>query len=445
MMTGKRHCLVLLGVALIATTGFSAWAEDVVPTGRITFTKDVLPILQENCQICHRHGGDSIAGMVAPMSFISYKEARPWAKAIAKAVQNGDMPPWDATAETAGVFINERSITDAERETIIRWVKGGSPMGNPKDAPAPKVFAENDGWVIGKPDLEIYLEEPYWVEDDVVDIQPRFTIMITEEMLPEPRWMKAIECRPDSEVVHHIFSSAEAPAIDGHPEERFALASVAAGEDPQQYPEGFGNLLRAGTTVNISMHYHKEPGPGTGAWDRSGLGIIFYPEDVEIKHKVTWNALGVNGAGNTWFEIPPGHPNWEVGFSGTFTKDTVLLSVHPHMHYRGRDFKYTAYYPDGTTELLINIPDYDFSWQTIYFYRQPKFIPAGTRIDAVAHFDNSLTIKEEVPKLNIKRAVGFAAPSTDEMMIPYVSYTVVEGDEAALYRAAADRDATGTD
>lgn len=438
-----RQSALFIGLALMVLCIFAAAPAEAAE--RLTYTKDVQPILQAACQQCHRPGGDDVAGMVAPMSLTSYREVRPWAKAIARAVANRVMPPWDASLHTQGQFINERTITQEQIDTIVQWVESGAPRGNMKDAPAPVKFKDSTGWVIGQPDLYIPMEEPYWVGDDVQDIQPRFTITVTEEMLPEPRWMKAIECKPDSEVVHHIFSSATAPAIDGHPEERFALASVAAGEDPQQYPEGFGNLLRAGTEVSMSLHYHKEVGPGTGMWDQSGIGIKFYPEGHEIDHKVTWNALGVSGAGNVVFEIPPGHPNWEVGFGGTFEKDTLLLSVHPHMHYRGRDFKYTAYYPNGSTEVLLDVDQYDFSWQTIYFYRQPKFIPAGTRIDAVAHFDNSESIQSEVPKLNIGRAVGFAAPSTDEMMIPYVSYTHIEKDEVDSSWMAGDFVPTSSD
>lgn len=432
-----------LVLSLVFGMSFPAAAAD--STGRVTFNKDVLPIFQENCQICHRPGGDSTAGMVAPMSLMNYKEVRPWSKAIARAVAAKDMPPWDATPATNGVFSNERTLTQEQIDTILTWVKTGAPEGNPADKPEAKNWVNNDGWIIGKPDFEVYLEEPYYVDDDVVDIQPRFTIEITEEMLPEPRWMKAIECRPGSDIVHHIFSSADAPAWGDHPAEQFALASAAGGEDPQMYPDGFGNLLRAGTIVHISMHYNKEPGPGTGKWDRSGIGIKFYPDDVEVEHKVSWNALGVNGVGNINFEIPPRHPNWEVGFSGIFDQDTLLLSVHPHMHYRGKDFRYTAYYPNGTTEELIYVDRYDYSWQTIYFYREPKFIPKGTRIDAVAHYDNSETVKERIPKLNIDRAVGFAAPSEDEMMIPYVSYTHLDGEEAELHRAVWEEKQVGSD
>src|SRR5262245_6340561 len=175
----------------------SAWSADAPSDDRkITFTKDVLPILQENCQECHRPGGDTVAGVGAPMALITYDEVRPWAKAMAEKVTAKEMPPWDATDATHGQFINERSLSKDQIDTIVKWAASGAPRGNPTDAPPVKELADNDGWVMGKPDLEVYLEQPYWVSDDVVDVQPRFTIKITEDMLPEPRWIQAAECRP---------------------------------------------------------------------------------------------------------------------------------------------------------------------------------------------------------------------------------------------------------
>ena len=434
----KRSWLkgLAIGVVCSGIIVGPGWAADDAPsrTGRVTFTKDILPILQGQCQDCHRPGGDTVAGVGAPMPLITYEETRPWARSMAKMVQSREMPPWDATGATKGQFINERTLELEEIETIVRWAETGAPRGNPDDAPPLRILPDTDGWVIGKPDLEIYLEEPYWVADDVEDVQPRFTITITEEMLPEPRWIQAAECRPGTPIVHHTFSTITAPAIEGHPEETCALVSAAAGEDPQQYPDGFGNLLRAGSVLSISMHYHKEPGAGTGMWDRSGVGIKFYPKGAEVKHKVNWGPIGDNGVGNTLFEIPPRHPNWSVGWSGTFEHETLLLSVHPHMHYRGRSMKYTAYYPDGTSELLIDVDRYNFAWQTIYFYKEPKVLPAGTRIDAIAHFDNSERALAAWGEINIDRGVGFGSASTDEMMIPYVSWTYADPENDRKYR-----------
>jgi mono/diheme cytochrome c family protein len=419
------------GLALLVTTA-SAWSAS--DDQKVTFTKDVLPILQENCQVCHRPGGNTVAGVGAPMALITYEEVRPWAKAMADKVKAKEMPPWDATDATHGQFTNERSLTQAQIDTIVRWATTGAARGNPSDAPPVKELPDNDGWVMGKPDLEVYLEKPYFVSDDIVDVQPRFAINITKDMLPESRWIQAAECRPASSMVHHTFSTVTAPAMDGQPEEMFALVSAAAGEDPQQFPDGFGNLLRPGSVVNISMHYHKEAGPGTGRWDRSGVGIKFYPRGREIQHKVNWGPIGDNGIGNAMFEVPPNQSDWPVGWSGTFDSDTLLLSLHPHMHYRGKSMKYTAYYPDGTTEMLLDVDRYNFAWQTIYFYKTPKRIPAGTRIDAVAIFDNSVTAKAAWPEIETDKPVRFGEASTDEMMIPYVSWTHVDPKDDQKYR-----------
>jgi hypothetical protein len=425
---------VCIAMLALSVTPAQAADDDDAPGAQVTFMKDILPILQNECIDCHRPGGDTVAGVGAPMSLITYDEVRPWAKSMAKMVKSREMPPWDATDDTKGLFINERTLDQKGIDTIVRWADSGAVRGNPADAPPPRVLPDNDGWVIGKPDLEVYLEEPYWVADDVVDIQPRFTIKITEEMMPEPRWIQAAECRPKSGIVHHTFSTVTAPAIEGHPAETYALVSAAAGEDPQIFQPGFGNLLRAGSVISISMHYHKEAGPGTGLWDQSGVGIRFYPKGTDIKYKVNWGPIGDNGVGNTEFEIPPNHPNWPVGWSGTFEHETLLLSLHPHMHYRGKNMKYTAYYPDGTTEMLLDVDRYNFAWQTIYFYKEPKVLPAGTRIDAIAYFDNSATAKAAWNEIDTNVAVGFGPASTDEMMIPYVSWTHADPAEGQKYR-----------
>ena len=417
--------------AALSFVGAPVLADDESPTQRVTYYKDVLPIVQESCQICHRPGGDAIAGMVAPMSFMSYRETRPWAKSMRRMVLTGDMPPWDATRATHGLFSNERTLTDDEIRTIDRWVSQGALAGRSEDAPAARIFEDTGGWVIGKPDLVVQMSEPYFVADEVQDIQPRMTINITEEMMPEPLWIQAIEYKPGSEVVHHITGRASAPPIDGHDEEVFSIGSIAAGEDPTIYPEGFGNLLRAGTVLSVSLHYHKEVGPGTGVWDQSSIGFKFHPKGTEINHKVNWSPVSNNG-----FEIPPGHDNWEVGSGRTFAKDTILLSIHPHMHYRGKDMKYTAFYPDGSQELLLDVDSYKYEWQINYIYKEPKLIPAGTRVEVVAHYDNSLELQSRVPKLNVGRAVSFGGASTDEMMNPFFAWTYVEPEEAEAFRTA---------
>ncbi len=396
-----------------------------------TFTKDVLPILQERCQDCHREGGDGIAGMVAPMALTSYTEVRPWAKAIARAVQSKAMPPWDATDVTLGQFSNERVMTDEERETILRWAQSGGAQGNPEDAPEPRVFADKQGWLLGVPDLVVTMPEPYFVEDDVQDIQPRITFEVTKEMLPEPRWISAIEIRPDSRGVHHAVGGATAPAFGEHEEESFSAGSIAAGEDPIIYPKGFGNLLRAGTEIRLSMHYFKEVGPGTGFFDQSSIGFHFHPKDEVVKYKVSRGGISRSG-----WEIPPRQSDWRIGASRTFDENTVLISLHPHMHFRGDSMRYEAFYPDGTTEVLLDVPEYDYAWQTQYTYVAPKFIPKGTRIEAISSFDNSERKKARYGVLDIDRAVDFGGRSRDEMFIPFIESAEIDEADVERFRAA---------
>ena len=431
---------VILGVALavIVFGPFGAYAAE---NSRVTFTKDVLPILQQSCIACHREGGNDIAGMIAPMSLRTYAEVRPWSKAILKAVKTGKMPPWDATVEFNGVFSNERTITPEEVATIERWVESGAARGNPSDAPAPLDLPESNGWNIGEPDLVIKLPEPYWVADEVRDIQPRFSVLITEEQLPENRWLRAVEWKADSAIVHHIVGGSSAPGEVEFPDgsNRQSLGSIAPGEDPTIYPEGYGKILHKGSSINFGMHYHKEPGPGTGTWDQSMIGFRFWDaeKDPPVTHQVHWN--GISGRG---YEVPPGAKNWQVGAARTFDVATTILSLHPHMHLRGQDMKYVAYYPDGTQETLLDVPAYNYDWQTNYIFAKPKLMPAGTRVELFGHYDNS-TDNERNP--DATATVRGGGMTSDEMFIGFISYTNTEPLTAEEIEANIHPSSTGTD
>lgn len=416
---GLTICLTALAIVSLGTL---AATGETTQSARVTFTKDVLPILQQKCVACHREGGNDIAGMVAPMSLRTYAEVRPWAKAIVKAIKSKDMPPWDASPAFNGVFSNERTLTDAEIATIEKWVKTGFARGRDNDAPKNFNLPSYNGWNIGEPDLIIYLPEPYWVADEVRDIQPSFVVDITEEQLPRDRWLRSIEWKADSDVVHHIVGGSTTPGEIEFPDgsNRQSLGSIAPGEDPTIYPPGYGKILHKGSKIRFGMHYHKEPGPGTGVWDRSMIGFRFWDEekDPPVRHQVHWN--GISGRG---YEIPPNHSNWQVGAARTFAVSTTILSLHPHMHLRGKDMKYIAFYPDGRQETLLDVPKYDYDWQTNYIFKEPKLVPAGTRVEVVGHYDNS---SDNDINPNPTIPVRGGALTTDEMFIGFISYTNTE-------------------
>jgi len=403
----------ITGMSILAALTAVSTISHAAPKERLTFTKDILPIFQENCVRCHRAGGDNIAGMVAPMSLVSYQEVRPWAKSIAKVVSTKKMPPWFADEASHGIFKNERGLTDAEIEMIVAWTRTGVARGNPKDGPSPVTFQSSNGWLTGEPDLIVRMPEPYFVEDDVEDLYVSFiTEPLSHEQLPETAWLRSIEWRGDSDVVHHIVGSA---SLEGEKNEsglpkRYQLGSIAPGEEGTNFPEGHGLLLRKDSKIHFSMHYHKEAGAGTGKMDQSMVGFRFWDkdEDPAIVHPVDRK-----GISHRWFEIPPGHSNWEVGASKTFDVDTTILSLHPHMHLRGKDAQYIAYYPDGTQETLVTVPNFDFNWQLDYFYAEPKKVPAGTRIEFTVHYDNS-TDNEYNPDHTIP--MGWGGPTTSEMI-----------------------------
>ncbi len=379
-----------------------------------TFTRDVLPILQKNCQTCHRAAGTNMAGMIAPMSLGSYEEVRPWTKAIANVVRAKLMPPWHASEATHGQFRNERTLAQPDIETIVKWTESGAPRGDPSDAPAAPPVS-NAEWSIGEPDLIVTWKDPYFIPDDVADVQPFIQVTLTPEQLPETKWVKAIEFKPGSEVVHHIVTFLVKPGETLNPQTQQLFGIIAPGTDAQKFDDGYGIEVQPGSTVGFAMHYHKEAGPGTAAYDQSLMALKFHDKPVEHPLEISPLTYGV-------FEVPPGHQNWKVGAAYIFPEDVLLLQFMPHTHLRGSAARYTAYYPDGTEEVLLDIPRYDYNWQTGYDYKTYKEIPAGTRVEWELWYDNSAEKGAEAG-FDSTVPVVFGGPTTDEMDLGWITYT----------------------
>jgi hypothetical protein len=357
-------------LALEASPG-PGFTEDDPPT----FFSDVLPILAENCQACHRSEGLSAGGMLAPMALETYEQARPWAPLIADAVSTRRMPPWGAAEEYQGTFLGERYLSEAERETLVRWAEMGAPAGTPSDAPVSMASGENSEsvgeWWLGEPDLVIQFAEPVLIADEIDDWQPSIVVPVPLEDHPEPQWVSAAELQAGGPYVHHIVSSH--------------LGVGTPGRGPFVFPDGWGVLLPVEPVVTFNMHYYKTPGPGTAVEDVTRGAFRFHEPGTVIDYVVETD---INSSGRDLL-IPAGAPNHEVTWGRPFDEDSYLLSMGPHSHYRGKSFQYELEYPDGEREVLLWIPDYDFNWQHLYQFREPRFIPAGSTLWATWWFDNS--------------------------------------------------------
>lgn len=411
---------------MLAATTLATAAE------RLTYYRDIAPIVQESCQECHRPAGANYGGLIAPMSLMTYDEVRPWAKSIAKQVSSRAMPPWHASREHSGTFRNERTLTDSEIEMILQWVDSGAKRGNPKDAPAPMEFKTVDGWMIGAPDLIVTMREPYFVADDVGDLYAAFNVDLTDEELPEDAWITGFQCKPDSPVVHH-FNAMILPPKDGKlpPPAKFTatdkgelapasanagqyIGGAASGTEANVYPESFGYPLKKGSRVTFDIHFHKEKGPDTGVYDQSSIGfrLTTTPPTRQLTAGSVLATFAIN--------IPPKAKRVQIGpVWRKFKEDTDIISYMPHLHLRGIEAKYEAFYPDGTSEVLLHVPEYDFGWQTVYYYDKIKKIPANTKIEFTAWFDNSEEMAAE-RDFDSNQTVTFGPESTDEMMMGFI-------------------------
>ncbi len=424
-MTSFRRSVAMvavLGLAMAATAPGAAANE-----ADVTYYQDVLPIIQDNCQSCHRPEGLNLGGVIAPMSFMSYEETRPWARSIKRKVEAHEMPPWFASAPK-GVFSNERGLTDDEISTIGRWVDAGAPAGDRSQAPAPKTFAEttSGGWSLGTPDFVFQLDEPYFVEDDVYDLNISFYKTLSEAELPEDVWVRGWEFKTGAgTVAHHMCGYARAPAPDVEPGEAAEkgvagagqlLTCIAEGAEAVMLPDGYGLRLEAGSTLTYNMHFHKEPGEGSGVWAQPE--IAFFLKERPVTHKVINNSIG-----NTGFELPPRIDDYRIGASRTLEEDIYVLTYWPHGHLRAKAARYTATYPDGREELLLDVPKYDQGWQETYKLKQPKLLPEGTRIDVSHWYDNSAE-RGALYDFDPTLTPGHGPRTDDEMSLGFIGFAV---------------------
>jgi hypothetical protein len=380
--------------------------EGKAPTdlGEVTYASAAAAIIQNKCQSCHR------PGQVAPFSLLSYDDARKHAAMIGEVVADRRMPPWHADPRY-GHFANDRGLSPRERATLLAWVEQGATLGNPADLPPAKKFAE--GWSIGQPDKVIEIPEPYTVPAQGVVEYVRFRVPTG---FTEDRWVQAAEARPgDRSVVHHIIVYVDDHKGGDRPGRRLAhLCGYAPGDMPSVYPDGTAKKVPAGADFVFEIHYTPI---GRVHTDRSQVGMVF------AKVPVTRQAFTV-GIAEDKFLIPAHQNNVAVASSMTVAQETRLLSFMPHMHLRGKDFRYTLNLPGKPPETLLSVPAYDFGWQSYYVLSKPIMLPKGARIDCLAHYDNS----EKNPyNPDPSRTVRWGDQTFEEMMIGYIDVDLPVG------------------
>ena len=383
----------ILVLALEAASFAAAATTDSMP---VTYSKDVAPILNKRCVECHR------AGEAAPMAFTSYKEVRPWAKAIRQQVVTRTMPPWFADPHF-GNFKNDRRLSQQEIEIISNWVLTGAPEGNMSDLPAKPEFAE--GWNIGKPDLVIDFGTDFEVPTTGVVPYQYFKVPTN---FTTDKWIEAAEILQQNRgVTHHInVFVLEAGQKDDNGS---LLTGFAPGVQPLNLEPGSAMLVKAGSVFLFQAHYTTN---GHTVKDRSYIGLRF-AKQPPVMRSVTDRAY------NAAFRIPPNDPDYVVNATWTAPADVNVFAFMPHMHFRGKAFEYTAVYPDGRREVLLNVPAYDFNWQLGYELKSPIHMPKGTKVECVAHFDNSVNNKFNPDP---SKEVHWGDQTWEEMMIGFVLY-----------------------
>jgi hypothetical protein len=384
-------------------------------TSNVTFNKDVAPILQKNCQSCHRPGEP------APMALLTYQQVRPWASAIKEAVVLRKMPPWLADPHF-GQWSNDRSLAAKDVDTIVRWVETGALEGDSKDAPKPVKFLE--GWNIQNPDMILEMPAEYHIPaKGTIDYQ---YIMVPGKFTKDT-WVTAAEVRPGNRaVVHHVIAFVREPGSKwlkdaqpgvpivpqkGEKGQGEPLVGFAPGFVPEIMGPGRARLIKAGSDIILQMHYTAN---GKEETDRTRIGLVFTNEPPKER-------IYTLAAANNKFAIPAGDSNYQVDSEFEVQKDSHIVALLPHMHLRGKDFEYRVKYPDGRVETILKVPHYDFNWQITYYPVNDLVVPAGSVIECTAHFDNSAN---NAANPDPSQTVRHGDQSWEEMMIGFFNVAI---------------------
>ncbi len=457
IMTATLACFVAVGFYVLPSGKAN---ETVTVPKNVTFNKDVAKIFFKNCAECHR------PGEAAPFSTLSYKDVRPWAKSIREKVVNREMPPWHADPHV-GQWANDRRLSQVEVDTVVVWVDRGALEGDPKDLPAAPKYVE--GWTIGKPDLILPMPDEFTLEASGSDEYQYFEVPTD---FKEDVYVQMAEARPGNrKIVHHIIAFIVPPDKSGKPQRKYTkeeieklraqmekesiryndgflirtkmdtpvyddgcslpsggngnrrdgsgqeeagtlLAGYAPGMNQAMWDPGTVKKIPVGSKLLFQVHYSKVA--GSVQKDRSSVGLIFAktpPQKLLHTHPVA----------NGYFLIPPGADNHKVTACWTVKENIHIVTLMPHMHLRGKAQKIEAFYPDGRSEVLLNVPEYSFSWQEVYYLKKPAAIPKGTKILVTGYFDNSAKNKYNPDPI---KSVRWGDPTYDEMMIGWIDYTV---------------------
>jgi hypothetical protein len=414
-------CAVVAGVLAVPAPGNAQ-----SPGGNVTFNKDVAPILQEKCQVCHREG------QMGPMSLVSYQDVRPWVRSIRNKVSTRMMPPWHLD-KTVGIqkFKNDISLSDDQIDTIVRWIDAGAPQGDPKDLPPAKQWPSDDVWHLAEqygraPDLVV--KSTPWTQK--AQGQDQWWQPAVDTGLTEDRWVKGIEIRPSAKgrrIVHHIvtnliqkeesYGAVDVPGGGGY------FSEFAVGKIGDQFRENTGKLMKAGSQIRFDIHYHSV---GEEMTDQSEVGVWFYPKGETPKYRVFPQAMGVQQSMAT-FDLPPGKVARHYSYI-PLSRPARLENFQPHMHVRGKAMSMEAIYPDGRVEMLNYVDRFDFNWHVNYVYADDAapVLPKGTIIKITAWHDNTAA---NPANPDPTQWVGWGQRSFDDMYHAHVNVTYLTDED----------------